>query len=314
MIVVLESMLPIFVLVFLGHMLRRREVVPQDKWDPIEKVCFWLFMPAMMVETLIKSDLKSIPLGAMTFSMLLAVVVMAVIVLLLKPVFMRSGTMSGSTYTSVFQTSTRWNAFIALAIILKLFDVQGVALVAVAIAAMVPLINFENVLVLAAFASDKPPPLSRIALIVIRNPLIWGCIIGLTVNLMEVPVWDPVMTLMDLLGRSALGVGLLCVGAGLRIRHALQPSFHVLIGVFMKLIAMPILVGALGLAFGLTGVSFHVAIVCAAVPTAMNGYMLARQMGGDAELYAATAAVQTMVSFVSIPLFLVLADYLMPLP
>jgi malonate transporter len=29
--------------------------------------------------------------------------------------------------------------------------------------------------------------------------------------------------------------------------------------------------------------------LCAAVPTAMNGYLLARQMGGDAPLYAAVA-------------------------
>ena len=122
------------------------------------------------------------------------------------------------------------------------------------------------------------------------------------------------MTLLDLLGRAALGAGLLCVGAGLRVRHALKPSRDVWVGVIMKLIAMPVFVAIWAMAFGITGMSLQTALVCAAVPTAMNGYMLARQMGGDAELYAATAAVQTMVSFVSIPLFLVLADYLMPLP
>jgi malonate transporter len=33
----------------------------------------------------------------------------------------------------------------------------------------------------------------------------------------------------------------------------------------------------------------------------MNGYLLARQMGGDAPLYAAVATVQTVASFLTIP-------------
>jgi len=33
----------------------------------------------------------------------------------------------------------------------------------------------------------------------------------------------------------------------------------------------------------------------------MNGYLLARQMGGDAPLYAAVTTVQTVASFLTIP-------------
>ncbi len=41
----------------------------------------------------------------------------------------------------------------------------------------------------------------------------------------------------------------------------------------------------------------------------MNGYLLAKQMGGDAELYAAVATVQTVVSFFTIPLVLSVTAY-----
>jgi hypothetical protein len=46
------------------------------------------------------------------------------------------------------------------------------------------------------------------------------------------------------------------------------------------------------------------AMLSASVSTAMNGYILARQMGGDADLYAATASLQVVISMVSIPLAL----------
>jgi len=66
----------------------------------------------------------------------------------------------------------------------------------------------------------------------------------------------------------------------------------------------------LALATGLSGEAFEAALICAAVPTAMNGYVLARTMGGDAELYAATATVQTVLSFATIPFVIWLSRHL----
>jgi hypothetical protein len=313
MIVVFESLLPVFALIALGLLLRKRDIVPQDKWIGIEQVCYWLFFPAILAETLIKADLSSVPMTGVAATMLMAVLTMLGVVLALKPVLYRYWNMQGPAYTSIFQASTRWNGFIALAIILKLFGLSGVAIVAVALAVMVPVINLENVLVLATYASNKRPPAMRIAKMVLVNPLIWGCMVGLFVNLLEIPIWDPAMTLLDLLGRAAFGAGLLCVGAGLRVRHALKPSRDVVLGSVMKLVAMPAFVAVWAMIFGITGMAFQTLIVCAAVPTAMNGFLLARQMGGDAELYAATVSVQTALSFLSIPLLLYLANLFTPL-
>ncbi len=313
MLVVFESMIPIFALIGLGLFLRKRDIVPQDKWAGLEQVGYWLFFPSILAKTLINADLKSVPLTGLAASMLMAVFTMLAVMLVLKSFFGRFWQMQGPAYTSVFQASTRWNAFIALAIILKMFGDPGIAIVAVALAAMIPIINFENVLVLAAFASSERPPVKRIVKMVLYNPLIWGCLVGLFINLMEIPIWEPVMTLLDLLGRSALGVGLLCVGAGLRVRHALKPSRDVLVGVLMKLVVMPIFVVGWVLVFDITGMALHAALVCAAVPTAMNGFLLAKQMGGDAELFAATVTVQTALSFISIPFLLYLANQFFPL-
>jgi hypothetical protein len=41
----------------------------------------------------------------------------------------------------------------------------------------------------------------------------------------------------------------------------------------------------------------------------MNGYVLARQMGGDAENYAITVTLQTLVSLVTIPAVLTVTAY-----
>ena len=61
------------------------------------------------------------------------------------------------------------------------------------------------------------------------------------------------------------------------------------------------------LAFGVTGEQLLYLTLCGAVPTAMNGYVLARQMGGDAELYATVTTQQTLLSFLTIPAVLAVA-------
>jgi predicted permease len=63
-----------------------------------------------------------------------------------------------------------------------------------------------------------------------------------------------------------------------------------------------------GTLFGLTGPAFVACMVSAAVPTATSAYVLARQLGGDAPLVATTLTVQTAISFLTIPLFIWLAQ------
>jgi malonate transporter len=149
-------------------------------------------------------------------------------------------------------------------------------------AAMIPVINIENVCVLAAFVAKKAPPLRVIGKTIVLNPLILGCVVGLTINVLAMPIWDPILTLLNLLGRVALGTSLLCVGAGLQVESMLRPSSAVWFGTVIKLLVMPMFVAVWATTFGLSGMAFHSAIVVAAVPAATNGYILARQMGGDA--------------------------------
>ena len=87
----------------------------------------------------------------------------------------------------------------------------------------------------------------------------------------------------------------------LKLTDALRPGPAVLTPVALKLIVFPIIMVSLAVGFGLTGETVLILALCGAVPTAMNGYLLARQMGGDAPLYAAITTVQTVASFLTIP-------------
>lgn len=304
---VFESILPIFALVLLGNLIRRTGIVPQKDWAGIEQICFWLLFPALLCLTLARIDLQALTLGPLAATMLSLTAILWVMLFLIKPLLHARTDMNNAQFTSVFQASSRFHGFIALAIVLKLYGEEGAAYVALVMAVLVTPINIFNIIVLASFGTGQQATPSNIAMVVLKNPIIWGAVTGLAINLTGFGLWEPLETFMDLLGRAALGAGLLAVGAGLRVRAALQPDALVLTGTFIKLIITPLLVILMSFATGLSGIAFEAAIISAAVPTAMNGYVLARKMGGDAELYAATATVQTALSFVTIPVWIWLA-------
>jgi malonate transporter and related proteins len=67
---------------------------------------------------------------------------------------------------------------------------------------------------------------------------------------------------------------------------------------------------ALALLVGLTGAPVEVVALAGAVPTATSSYILARLLGGDAELMAALVTATTLAALVTLPLVMRLAGTL----
>jgi len=308
MLIIFESILPIFLIVLFGAALKRAPVFEQSLWDGLEMFGYYVLFPALLFLTLARADFSAMATGAVTGVTIIAVLVMSLLVLALWPFARRSG-VSGPSFTTIFQTSTRWNGFMALAIAEKLAGTTGLTIVAIVMASVIIPINFLNVGVLVWFSGGRRD-FGGFARRIAQNPIILGSAAGVLANASGVTIYEPLMVGIDLVARSSLGLGLIMVGAGLRIADALKPHPTALGAVVLKLMVFPALMMALGLAFGLTGEVLVMLALSAGVPTAMNGYLLAKQMGGDAPLYAAIATIQTGAAFFTIPAVLFVAGYI----
>lgn len=307
MTIIFESILPIFLLVLLGVWLRRSKLVDQGMWAGLEQFGYYFLFPALLFSTLAKADFTGMKADATAVATIGSVTLMSVALLLAWPL-LRAREVSGATFTSIFQTATRWNGFMALAIAQKLYGAIGLSLTALVMTLIIIPINFYNVAVLVWFSGGSRG-LGFFVVKILTNPLILSSAAGILLNFTDIPIYPPVMTAIDMLATASLSLGLIMVGAGLKIADALKPSAPALFAVTLKLIVMPLfMVGASAL-LGIRGDALLVIAIGAAVPTAMNGYLLAKQMGGDAELYAAVATVQTAASFFTIPLVLAITGY-----
>ena len=137
-----------------------------------------------------------------------------------------------------------------------------------------------------------------------RNPLILACLAGIVVQLTGLPIPKVASTTVDLIGKAALPLGLLAVGASLDLGDARARPAPLIVATILKLVAMPALVAVGAHLLGVTAAAKTAALICAAVPGASSSYILARQLGGDAPLMANITTAQTLAAMLTMPIML----------
>lgn len=305
MAVVIAALLPVFLLIVLGFVLKRTLMRLDTQWHGLERLTYYVLFPVLLVQTLVRADLSQVPVAGVGGALFLAVLLLSLLCLALQPWLSRAG-IDGPAFTSIFQGATRWQTYVALAVAGKLFGDHGLALASVAMVAIIPLANVFSVSVLAHYASTEKRSAGAIVMTVATNPLIWACIIGLGLNVTHFPLPKLWHDVADALGRSSLAIGLLVTGAGLHLKGMFRPSLAASLAVFLKLVAMPVIAVALAVLFGLTGTSLAVVTACSAVPTSSSAYVLARQMNGDAPLLAQIITLQTILAAITMPIAIAL--------
>jgi len=305
--VVFSALLPVFLLIVAGVLARRLLITEDAHWIGVERLIYYLLFPALLIDTLAHADLSRVPVEQVGGTLFAAVLIMAMICLALRRPLASVLGVDGPAFTSVFQGATRWQTFIALAIAGSLYGDYGLALASVAAIAMIPLLNVINVWMLARYAAPKPPHWRDVLIAIAKNPLIWSCAVGIALNLLHVPIPASLHVFADALGRAALPLGLLLVGAGLHLRGLVRPEPATLVAAALKLVVMPAIAITLARAVGMTGAPLAVIACCAAVPSASGAYVLAKQMGGDTRLLAAILTIETILAGATMPVAIELA-------
>ncbi len=295
--------LPVFLLIFIGQVCRRRSFPGDGFWAPAEKLTYYLLLPALIVMTLAEADFHRLAVLPMALALAGAILLMTGLVVALRPLL----GVDGPGFTSVYQSVVRLNAYIGLSVAFGLYGDRGLAIASVAVATFVPLVNVTSTFMLARYGTSAQPSLGGVLRQVAANPLILACLLGGLLNLAGLGPPPVLGDMLKILSRAALPLGLLAVGAGLDLAAARGAKSIAAISSGLKLIALPAMTYALARWLGADPVALSIGVLFAALPVATSSFILARQLGGDAALIANLCAVQTLLAMVSLPLALTLA-------
>lgn len=292
-----QLLLPDLTLILIGFLLNRHVRWPADFWSGAERLVYYVLFPALLFISVARA-----PLELTTATRLIVAAYTALgIGLLLGLLALPALKPNQRDWASGFQCAFRFNSYVALAVASRMAGADGLAAMAIIVGCVVPLANMASVTALARHGGHN------VAAEMLRNPLILSTAGGLLWNLASLPIPQIAVLTLERLGGGALALGLICVGAGVRLA-ALHQSRHLALWITLtKLIAVPAAGWAMAAALSLPPMQQQIVVLFGALPTASASFILAARMGGNAPMVAGLVSLSTLGSLVTMPIWLMLA-------
>ncbi len=296
---VLNSLFPVFALIFFGSLLKRFRLTNDVFLKTSDKLTYYIFFPLLLFWKIggASTVLFSSPglYKAAICAVLTVYVLSTAFIVLFKVPEYQAGSFSQSCY--------RFNSYIGVAIVLTALGEEGIKHFGILIGMIIPIINVLCVSTLTWFSEKKMLPAERIGQTVkglVTNPLILACISGIVyANLVEgfPPFIDSTLRLSSFV---ALPMAMISIGGALSL-NGIKDHFKLsLIASTFKLLVLPA-VGFLFLsAFGVSDLAFKVGLIYFTLPTSPALYILSSQLNSDTQLASAAIALSTLLSFLSL--------------
>lgn len=291
-------LLPDFALILLGVGLRRWMHLGDHFWGGVEKLVYFIFFPALLLHAMLRAHLDFSTATPILLTAAASLATGMALAFVPRLFFAGCGKPLNPLYfASLFQCGFRFNSYIGLAIAGMLFGTPGIVLMGLILGVCVPWVNITAVWMLARHAE------AGLFRELLRNPLIWGTLLGLTLNLAGITAPQPIQAFLGRLADASIALGLLAVGAALRLDRQ-QPlhtyglsSWYLMV----KLCVMPLVALLVGGLLGLKGLNYAVVVLFAGLPTASSAFILATRMGGDGNSVAWQISAGTLLSMLTLP-------------
>lgn len=288
-------LLPDFALICLGYAICRYTPLNRPVWDGVELLVYYLLFPALLFASIVRAPLQPaamLPLAGSGVAVVASGIVLAYALGRLPGVDAR-------LHASGAQTAFRFNSYVALALAERIAGTQGLAWIALIVALCVPLCNVAAVWPLARHGGHGY--LREL----LRNPLIVSTAAGLACNLLAVPLPDLAGVTLTRIGNAALPLGLMAVGAGLRLGALREGPGLAAALLAIRHAVLPLVAIALVVLLGLPPLQQAIVVAFAAMPTASSSYVLATRLGGHGGFVAGIVTVSTLLAMAGLPLALV---------
>jgi predicted permease len=284
---------PDFTLILIGFLLFHLTKWGTQFWAGLEKLVYYVLFPALLFSSTARTSLDFGSTGKMLQAALLASLCGIALGWLAKPLF-RAGPMA---FESGVQTAFRFNSYIGLAIASRLAGEQGTSLLALIIGFAVPMCNMAAVHALVHKGGGLLRELAK-------NPLLIATAGGMAFNLLGLTIPDILGATLSRMGSASIACGLIAVGAGLRLSGLHEAKGMAAYLLAVKLLLLPLIGYGMGRWFGLQGAQLQILVMFCALPTASSCYVLAARMGGNGPFVAFLVSASTVLSAVTLPLWL----------
>ena len=293
---------PIFILLGLGIVLMRIQLLNDAFVDVGSRLVFSMGLPALLFLSISKTSIgASSNLSLVGFGLS-----MTVAVFLLLEYLAAKHVQPPEDRGVVVQGAYRSNmGIIGLALCANAYGEQGLIVSSLYVGLVTILFNVLAVITLSRSLQRKQG-VGRMIKGIVSNPLIIAIVLALPVSMSGTKLPTVLLRSVQYLADLTLPLALICTGASLNFGTFRAEIRNTLLSGGFKLVIVPLLFSLGGVALGFRGIELGVVLLMSSAPTAAASYVMVRAMGANAPLAANIIALTTLGSLVTTSLGIVL--------
>lgn len=276
-----NTIAPIFFIVILGIILKRRGIINENFVATASKFVFSVTLPVLIFMKVARMDLtRSVNLiqilyvyGGVLFLFALG---------WLLSVFIPQGRDRGVFVQGSFRSNF---AIFGLAIIANMFGEREMAKAAILLAFIIPLYNVLSVVALTVpLRKEKQLNSKQVLGEIFKNPLILALFAALPFAWLQISIPEVLQTTGNYLATITLPLALLGIGGGLNFRNMKNSSRVALSATLIKLVVSPLFFTYAAYKLGFSGEDLAIVFILFASPAAVVSFIMAEAMGANARL------------------------------
>lgn len=295
----LNVTIPVFFILLLGYLLKVRNIVNAEYVIGSNQLTFRVLLPVMLFNNMRDSNFME--------EIDLKFFIVCFLILLLYPlavwaiarIFIKDPRVTGSFVQGTFRGNT---AIIGVSLAQNIYGTE-MGPIPVMLGVAMFMYNTMSVIILTCNGDGSKNVKDQFFSVVggiIKNPIIWGIILGLICSIWKVEFPLIVGRSLDNLGGAASVVSLLAAGGGFSFETFRRQAGVIGLATFVKLFVMPFCCLMAGYFCGYRGISLFSFLVMGGVSTATTSAVMAREMGCDEELAINILAMTTLCAAVSL--------------
>jgi len=299
--------LPIFGVILAGYLAGRWRILGGEATAALNAFVSYFALPVLFFGTLARTPVQAVLDPALLGGFGLAVIATFVVGMITT----RLVSQGGLAAMSLQGIASSWGnvGYMGVPLCLAAFGEAGLppAMLTVIVTAVVSMVFGVMLIELEVAAGHGPiRTFFRAAFNVVRNPLPLSIAFGIAASWIGFPVPVPVEKWIDLLGAAAAPCALFAIGLFLSDKSVKSGLAEAGLATLIKLLLQPLLAALILPAFiDIRSIPGQVALLMAALPTAANAFVLAKQFDVSVEQNTAAVLVSTAFSVITVSALLV---------
>ena len=291
-----ESVMPIFLLMLLGYLLKRLKFADKACFDAMNRLIFKAFLPLLLFYNIYQTELKQVLnpslIAFVVISVLCVFVAGNFAVLLLTKDNAKRGVMLQGFFRSNF-------AILGIPLVNYVCGENTSGLASLMVAIVVPLFNLLAVIALERFRAGKLQ-IRNLLKGIITNPLVLGCALGALFLVLGIRLPSFLEKAVSDVSQIASPLSIVVLGASFTFSSTRGYLREILITVSARLIIVPFLLLSIAVWLGFRGEALACLMAVFGSPVAVSSFAMSQQMGGDENLAAQNVVISSALCLLTL--------------